>query len=180
MNVLEEHDVPIVLAYNGIDHYAPTKPIRNEEVAVIRGANVYQAGGILQYMLKRMVHERMSDDERKAWHELNDQLKQSLPVFRPRDESLVRGYEGPLKQQVLYRVPRHTETRRPVDASDTPSQEALGRAEEPSTSSEPVRDMLAESRNVEPFHLDELLFPDDNLWDDESSAKDRDHVEKGK
>jgi dienelactone hydrolase len=96
----EKIDIPFVLAYNGRDHYAPTKPIRNFEMAEVRKGNVYQAASILEYMMKRMVHEKTTDEEAHAWHALFDVVRVTSHVFRPADEAMARGYEGPSIQKV--------------------------------------------------------------------------------
>ena len=108
--------MPFVIAYNGSNHFAPTKPIRNAEVVELREANLYRAGLTMHYMLKRVVIDQLDDEKAQAWHSLYDTLSLNLGVFRPANEQLARGYEGPDFAYVPYVPPVRKETQEIMDA----------------------------------------------------------------
>jgi hypothetical protein len=74
----EDHDVGttawtdwgIVIARNGSNHYAPTKPLKERTMVRYRKGLVYDAALYLKSMMQILKFEAFSEDEKDAWHRM--------------------------------------------------------------------------------------------------------------
>ena len=105
--LIEDHDIPIVIAYNGENHFAPTKPLRGPAVDAIRRERIYESGWLLRFYLNRQVPNPLSwtDAQRQAWNNLSDALEQNLPHFQSPFRVIDKVYQGPNIPALKHRIP---------------------------------------------------------------------------
>ena len=106
--LVEPVDIPIVIAYNGVNHFAPTKPLRGTMVDAIRRERIYEVGWLMRYYLNRQVPNPQSwtDGQRAAWNNLSDALSDNLAQFRSPFRTIDQVYQGPVLPTLKHRLPR--------------------------------------------------------------------------